>query len=314
MEAANCTDNIVVEDYIETYTATARSGSNFDRWFNQCSQDLSNQCSFNVPAETVKKFWGETAPPLVAKFREETSGFESLFMGHSFFKPFANAMSFHASNSGFTAHNQTVVFSGGATGAPEALWDNAAKRAEIQAVLDNGDIELFGMTYHPDYPGVRGYKLWIDYALAQNSNTKFFLALPWGTNPGSYDPIEYHEGWKASHTGEIHGLIDLARSQYPDIEFYCIPYGQASGELYTRLANDELLDDLTLVGSNGTGIFRDNFGHADEILEELGTLVWLYSIYGVRPTAYDYDPDYLTDLNAIAEQIVSEHDPVYDAR
>ena len=31
------------------------------------------------------------------------------------------------------------VFSGGSSGSPQALWENSAKRAEIQAVLDGGE-------------------------------------------------------------------------------------------------------------------------------------------------------------------------------
>jgi hypothetical protein len=105
-------------------------------------------------------------------------GFNSLFIGHSFFKPFADGMPNYVAAAGIAGHTQTVVFSGGATGAPQALWENASKRAEIQAVLDGGDVELFGMTYHPDYPTTEGYENWIDYALAQNPRTRIFIALP----------------------------------------------------------------------------------------------------------------------------------------
>ncbi|MEM8987752.1 MAG: hypothetical protein AAGC95_13635 [Pseudomonadota bacterium] len=313
--ADTCAVNLVVEDYNETYTATARSGWTFDRWYNGCNQILINECSFNIDADTVRQFWGETAAPLIAKFRASTTGYKSLFIGHSFFIPIANGMAQHASYAGFTSHQQSTVFSGGATGAPEALWNNASKRAEIQAILDAGDIELFGMTYHPNYPDITGYQLWVDYALAQNSQTRFFIGLPWGTNPGDQDAVQYLNEWKNEGLPQISfALIDALRELYPGVEFYSVPYGQAAGELYVRFENGQLPDVQSLVGSNGTGIFRDDFGHADHILEELAQFVWLYAIYGVRPAEYAYETNYTTDLKAIAEKIIMAHDPHYDAQ
>ena len=56
-----------------------------------------------------------------------------------------------------------------ASGTPEALWNNASKKLTITNVLDTGNVELFGMTYHPDYPGTAGYVNWITYALDTES-------------------------------------------------------------------------------------------------------------------------------------------------
>ncbi|MEM9467801.1 MAG: S-layer homology domain-containing protein, partial [Actinomycetota bacterium] len=85
------------------------------------------------------------------------TGFESLFIGHSFFRPMALQMADLAPAAGFADHEQTVIFSGGASGAPLGLWNQPAKRAEIQGVLDSGTVELFGMTYHPTHPTLEGY-------------------------------------------------------------------------------------------------------------------------------------------------------------
>ena len=312
--ATNCTENEVAEAYNETYIATPREGYAFDRWFNGCNTSVSNECSFNVAADVVEDFAGETAAPLKAKFRKNTTGFESLFIGHSFFRPFAESMEDHAARAGFPDHSQSLVFAGGANGAPEALWDDTTKRAEIQAILDDGDIELFGMTYHPDYPTLRGYQLWINYALAQKSDTKFFIAFPWLFNPEDYEADAYLSDWKAEYIDVVHSFLDLARQTYPDVEFYGIPYGQIGGELYVRYENGELDNDvLSLVGTSETGVFRDDFGHAGDIMVALGEFVWLYSIYGVHPTTYDYDPGYTIDLKEIAQRIIGEHDPYYDA-
>lgn len=64
----NCTKNYVVGAYQETYHAIPRAGWQFDRWSNYCTGSAGNECSFDVSAEAVFAFWGETVPPLRAVF------------------------------------------------------------------------------------------------------------------------------------------------------------------------------------------------------------------------------------------------------
>ena len=240
-------------------------------------------------------------------------GFDSLFIGHSFFRPMAEEMAVLAPLAGFDAHTQEVVFSGGATGSPEGLWLQDAKRANIQAELDEGDIDLFGMTYHPDYPSLTGYVNWIDYALAANPDTIVFVAIPWITNPVNYTAASYAAALDVGYPAVAYPLIDSLRDEYPDTTIFAIPYGLSAVELYTRYADGELDDVKELVGSNGSGVFRDGFGHADHILEDLASLVWLQAIYGVDLAAFDAGYDWTVDLNTIASSILAEHDPAYDA-
>ena len=240
-------------------------------------------------------------------------GFDSLFIGHSFFRPMAEEMAVLAPLAGFDAHTQEVVFSGGATGSPEGLWLQNTKRTTIQAELDEGDIDLFGMTYHPNYPSLTGYVNWIDYALAANPDTIVFVAIPWITNPVSYTAASYAAALDVGYPAVVHPLIDSLRAEYPDTTIFAIPYGLSAGGLYTRYADGELDDVTELVGSNGSGVFRDGFGHADHILEDLASLVWLQAIYGVDLAAFDAGYDWTVDLNTIASSILAEHDPAYDA-
>ena len=240
-------------------------------------------------------------------------GFDSLFIGHSFFRPIAEEMAVLAPLAGFDAHTQEVVFSGGATGSPEGLWLQDTKRATIQAELDEGDIDLFGMTYHPDYPSLTGYVNWIDYALAANPDTIVFVAIPWITNPVNYTAASYAAALDVGYPAVAHPLIDSLRAEYPDTTIFAIPYGLSAGELYTRYADGELDDVTELVGSNGSGVFRDGFGHADHILEDLASLVWLQAIYGVDLATFDAGYDWTIDLNTIASSILAEHDSAYDA-
>jgi len=240
-------------------------------------------------------------------------GYNALFIGHSFFVPIASGMPTHAARAGIEGHTQNVFFSGGSSGAPEALWRNPFQRAEIQSILNAGDVELFGMTYHPVYPGLDGYMSWVEYALAQNSQTIFFVALPWPTGPRTMDVENYKAIWTDGHTRLHSTIIDALRKAYPDNVFYCIPYGEASVELYELYEQGNLPDADTLITSGSTsGIYKDELGHAEPMLIDLCQLVWLQAIFKVDLHTYDYDPGYSTELKTIASGILERHDNAYD--
>jgi hypothetical protein len=73
-----CEKNYVLglQDYTDTYTATARAGWQFDHWVNcsyaNISVEAGNTCSFSVPASAVQAYWGKTVPPLQAVFSDCT--------------------------------------------------------------------------------------------------------------------------------------------------------------------------------------------------------------------------------------------------
>ncbi len=255
-----------------------------------------------------------TSPPL--PFRT-TRGFDALFIGHSFFVPIADEIPFHTVRAGVDGHTQITEFSGGASGAPMALWQNAGHRSSIQAVLDTGNVELFGMTYEPTHPGTEGYELWIDYALSKNPNTRFFIGLPWLDFPGDYpDAATYAGTWQSAHDVEWHLFIDSLRALYPGVEIFCMPYGQAALELRTLMEAGDLPEASVLTGEQGVGLFRDNkgHGHSDGVLLDLAELIWISAIYGIDLDDYAYDPGYVTDIKAIAKAIMDAHDPLYNKR
>lgn len=240
-------------------------------------------------------------------------GFNSLFIGHSFFRPFADGMPNYAAAAGIAGHSQTIVFSGGASGTPQALWENASKRTQIQAILNGGDVELFGMTYHPDYPTTAGYENWIEYALAKNPSTRFFIALPWLDSPQNYNTATYANVWLTYHATAWHDFIDSLRALYPGVDIYAIPYGQSAVELRNLFTAGNLPEVQNLIGNTANSIFTDALGHPGDILRDLGRLVWLNAIYDVDLFTYTYGPAYTTDLNGIAQSIMDSHDPDYDA-
>lgn len=312
--AANCAENRVSGDYQETYFAVPRAGWQFHRWGIYCLDAPANECGFNVAGSAVDQFAGFTAPPLQAIFRPTVNtGLNSVFIGHSFFDPYVQGMPFHAAQAGFVDHSQMRFFSGGSSGAPQALWENASKRTMIQGMLDGGDVNLFGMTYHPDYPTIEGYRNWVNYALQQNPDTRIFIALPWLPGPGSYDSAAYAAFWDIFHPAIAHSLIDTLRSEFPGVDFYCIPYGQSASELHSLWGGGNLPDVDALVSGGLDSVFNDTLGHPDDILVELGRLVWLRAIYGVDLLNYNYDPGYITALKPIAQAIMETHDPAYNA-
>ncbi|NQX88541.1 MAG: thrombospondin type 3 repeat-containing protein [Halioglobus sp.] len=170
------------------------------------------------------------------------------------------------------------------------------------------------MTYHPAYPSTAGYERWINYALAQNPQTRIFVALPWLNYPKNFDAETYSALWLAYYGSAWHDFIDELRELHPGVDIYSIPYGQSALALRNLFAEGGLPGVQNLVGDASISIFTDNLGHAGDILVDLGRLVWLDAIYDVDLATYAYGPVWPgTDLNAMAQAIMSNHDPDYDA-
>ncbi len=248
-----------------------------------------------------------TAPAANAS---QENGYSSLFMGHSFFRPFADGMPDHTERAGIAEHTQVVVFSGGSGGAPMALWNNASKRTQIQAALDTGEIELFGMTYEPTYSTTEGYERWFDYARDNNSETIFFVFFPWLDFPQNYSDQEYIDIWMAAHATAWQAFIGSLQELYPDSEIFSVPYGQSAIEL-RRLWADGNLPGINLTGNASSSIFTDAKGHPGDILRDLGRLVWLDAIYGVDLLNYSWNHGWSVDLQGIAHDIMEEYRDKY---
>ena len=101
------------------------------------------------------------------------------------------------------------------------------------------------------------------------------------------------------------------REAYPDNEFISLPYGQSALELRTLLEKDQLPEVDVMISpaeDDDVGIFVDDKGHADEILVDLGTLVWGKVLYDIEPDLSYLQGVYETDLAQIATDIVDEHE------
>lgn len=242
----------------------------------------------------------------------ERDAYTCLFMGHSFFAPIARAFAAHPARCGLKAHEQYTVFHRGTGGAPGSLWASEAKDvARAKKLLTEGEIDLVGMTFHPDKGSeLADYKRWIDLALEHNPETRFFIMTPWPRYKNRTF-AEYEKAWKAFHT-HIHGLIDQLREAYPDTTIFCIPQGQWMVELWRMFEQGNLPEVSVLLRPEGGGtdayLFRDTLGHGGRLPAELGALLWLAVIYDVNLAGYEWDTGCKTDLKALAQRI-ADADP-----
>lgn len=276
----------------------------------------------------------EEEMPEMSQANEQATeqGLNSLYMGHSYFRRQAEAMEEYAEIAGIIDHESESFFRGGYNGSAYAIWEDPESQATIKAHLDEGDIEMFGMTIfidmevdaddgaHPNNQ-VQGLKNWIEYAIAQNPDTIFFVALPWLGRPleyigatGSPQTSGYEEYSQAILDSElgIQVLIDELRESFSGSEIFLLAYGQGSLELRNLYNNGNLPDVDTLVSSNDLlGIHSDTHGHAEQLLTDLNTLIWLKSIYNYDVLQFAKDYPYETDIKRIAHVVTNRQDPSY---
>ena len=253
---------------------------------------------------------------------DEKLGYNMLLMGHSYFKPYANRIGEIAIDAGLINHNQTYVFSSGASGFPIGLWnDTGAKNQRIKETLDAGNVDVFGMA--ADSRGLNesftGTKNWIAYALQNNPEITVFLSISSPNQPDSWEQTVQQSGFAtvqeafAAHTNQnVHiALIDSLRAEFPSTNIFSIPTGKASITLWQMHKDSLLLDNIEYLGPFETSLFTDTNGHQGEITASTGALMWLKGIYKVDLTTNDYDTGFNTDLHTVAEDAMNSHDPDY---
>ena len=262
----------------------------------------------------------------------QTQGYNMLLIGNSFFKPYADHLNTLATEANFNEHNSTIVKRGGELGRPINLWNdsNTEEHQLIKSTLDQGNIEVFGMTSGYDIDSdnpTEGHSAWINYALQNNPNIIIFIAIPTfdfpngdsnGTRP-DWDTFASDNGFNSIqefydyYVNEmVHKeIVDELRLEFPSTKIFTIPTGWAAKNLAQMNLDNELLDDISMIGPKSTSIFTDEKGHQGQIVIETGTMLWLNSIYNVNLSSFNYDTGFNTDLHAIAQDIIDTHDSNY---
>jgi hypothetical protein len=245
-------------------------------------------------------------------------GANCLFAGHSFFVPIATRFDGLATDNGFSAHEAAYVFSSGATGAPELLWNDANDKDEIEGVLDDGDVELFALTaaIGPDGQSVGSefddYARWFDLALSYNPDTQFLIGMPWVIGgptplfPSAADFAAANETAAAAQRETVEAL----RAAYPDATIHYIEYGPVASIMYDMYEKDELPDIVGLTPDPANGVppsdalFADGvIGHGGPMMTELAALTWMELLYGADIATLDYT-DYESDVDSIVEEVL----------
>ena len=252
---------------------------------------------------------------------ENIQGKNMLLIGNSFFRPYAEKLDIIATDAGLENHNSTIVMRGGPNGEPISFWNNStsAEHQLIKSVLDQGNIDYFGMTYGNAQDNVQGYVNWIAYALQNNPNIRIFISIPPIDFPNDWEQLSQNYGFNSIQEfyeyfvdDIVHqNLVNHLRTQFPDTNIFTIPTGWATINLAQMQKDDLLLDDILLFGPRETSIFTDNKGHQGEIVRETGGLIWLNSIYNINLNTNNYITGFNSDLHTLARQITDNHNPNY---
>ena len=256
---------------------------------------------------------------------EVSSGYNMLLIGNSFFKPYAKKLDELAMDAGFVEHTSTRITRGGDNGRPINFWNDSLTEAHlgIKAALDQGDIDIFGMTAGHDFDNpsdrIEGHRAWINYAIQSNPNITIFIAIPQIDFPADWEQRAQEYGFDSIQelydyfvNDIVHNeMIDQLRVEFPNTNIFTIPSGWASINLDQMNIDNELLDQILRFGPQETSLFVDNKGHQGDIIIEAGSLIWLNSIYGVDLRTNTYDTGFNTNLHEIAQQITDSHDSNY---
>ena len=283
-------------------------------------------CSTSEGAETSPQETLDTtispSPPLevteTVKSVDIVEGKKVLYIGHSFGRPFARELPSFVEMAGIDNHVQEIVFRGGANGSPQSLWEDPKVRVEIQDILAEGDTDLLIMiccseNFLESRQSDWAVENWIDYAVSVNPDTDFALALPWPDYPEDYENNEaYSERIIEAHESAWHPFIDDLRELYPQSEIESIFHGRAAVELRGLFESGSLPEISKMTSKRPPGLFTDRKGHAGQILLDLGTLIWLGTIYDIDMNDFPVSElkingeSYETDLLGMAQEILDD--------
>jgi len=236
-----------------------------------------------------------------------------LYIGHSFGFIFAETLEDYAVAAGYTNHSSIIEFSGGATGAPDALWEDDEHRKNIKAYLDTGKIDVMIMICCSIEFIESGLEsdaaIWnfTSYAVDTNPNIRIGLAMPWKDYPEEYENgTEYRNQSDFAYNGWMNLSANLS-SDYPSTDVFHFHHGAVMYEYRDMFEADELAGDIEqLTGPKETSIFTDAKGHAGKIAIDTGALIWLHAVHGVEPMDLPVFEQWNVDIRQIAQNILED--------
>ncbi len=236
-----------------------------------------------------------------------------LYIGHSFGRKFAELLEDYAHTAGETNHAQYIEFSGGESGSPGLLWEDAEHRANIKSFLDTGEIDVLIMICcSPEFIQTldTDQAIWnfTDYAVEQNPNVRIGLAMPWKDFPGEY---ENASEYAANSTLDLYpywgNLSDELRADYPSTDVFTFHHGALAYEMREMFEAGDLEGDVEqLQGPRASSLFTDEKGHAGDIFVDTGALVWLHAVHGVDPMTMPEFTQWEVDIRQLADAVIDE--------
>lgn len=236
-----------------------------------------------------------------------------LYIGHSFGRIFAQTLQDYAHTAGITNHSQFIEMSGGASGAPDALWADDAHRENIKDYLDTGEIDVLIMICCSIEFIENGFQsdgaIWnfSSYAVEKNPEIRIGLALPWKDFPAEYENgTEYRNQSDIAYNSWVNLSTNLS-ADFPTADVFTFHHGAVMYELRDMFEAGELENDIDqLTGSQATSIFTDPKGHAGQIAIDTGTLIWLHAVHGINPMDVPEFTQWETDIRVIADSVLDE--------
>jgi len=234
-----------------------------------------------------------------------------LYIGHSFGRKFAELLEDYAHTSGQTSHAQYIEFSGGESGSPGLLWDDADHQANIKAFLDTGEIDVLIMICcSPEFIQTldADQAVWnfTDYAVEKNPYVRIGLAMPWKDFPGEFENAsEYATNSTLDLMPYWENLSDELSADYPGTEVFTFHHGALAYEMREMFESGDLEGDIErLQGPRATSLFTDEKGHAGDILIDTGTLIWLHAVHGIDPMTMPEFTQWEVDIRQIAKDSI----------
>ena len=184
---------------------------------------------------------------------ENQQGYNMLLIGNSFFRPYAEKLDELAIHAGFENHSSTRITRGGDNGRPINFWNdsNSSENQQIKAALDQGNIDIFGMTAgNEPEDRTEGHRAWINYALQNNPNITIFIAIPQIDFPADWEQRAQEFGFDTIQelndyfvNDIVHNeMVDILRVEFPSTKIFTIPTGWSSIKLDQMNMNNEYFE------------------------------------------------------------------------
>lgn len=246
-----------------------------------------------------------------APVQSRVEGLKVLYAGHSFGWPFASNMDEATRLAEIDGHEQRVVVRGGENGAPQAMWEDPDVQSLIKEQLDDGAVDVviliccsreFRETAGQSDQEVSDQAILeiVAYALAQNPETRFGLAMPWADFPSEYATVDEHRAITDAAYPRYRQLAENISEASNGVEVFAFYHGAAVYEIRARFEQGLIPELTNLIGPRRSSVFADEKGHAANMTKDAGTLIWLNAIYGINPLDLPPIERYAVDIREIA--------------